>query len=209
MRLLPAIWSAWMAGFLSYFRPDRRGSVGGDADAGVIGFERRANLTEKSAIPKERHAWIHVMNQVVVLAEQHDVAKNPATNLSIAIARCFIERHMRQPYEPHLQDQLCELGGQPPQQQEVQALSKEKRNNQQQQTCLQMAIQNWAIRLEVLNADTDFRRQNFEQHISQERDASEGLNDGGDQPAGKYCFARSGHEVVGVFAGDVGVGMMQ
>ena len=66
------------------------------------------------------------MNQVVVLAEQHDVAANPTANLGIAIASRFFERHVGKPYEPHLQDQLCELGGKPPQQQEVQALSKKE-----------------------------------------------------------------------------------
>ena len=116
---------------------------------------------------------------------------------------------MGKPHKPHLQNQLCELGGEPPQQQEVESLSEEERDNQQQQARLQMAIQNWAIRLEVLNADTDFRRQNFKQHISQERYASEGLNDGGDEPTGEHRFARSGHEVVGIFAGDVGVSMVQ
>jgi hypothetical protein len=66
------------------------------------------------------------MNQVVVLTQQHDVAKNPATDLSVAITTGFFEWHMWQPHEPHLQNQLGELCGQPPQQQEVDALPKEE-----------------------------------------------------------------------------------
>lgn len=80
-----------MAGFLSYFRPDRRRSVGGDADNGVIGFECWPDLSEKSAIPEERHSRVHVMNQVVVLAKQHDVTANPSPNTRIAVASCLIE----------------------------------------------------------------------------------------------------------------------
>ena len=72
-----------------------------------------------------------------------------------------------------------------------------------------MAIQTRSIRLEVLNADADFRRQDFKQHISQERYAREGLNDRCDQPAGEHRLARTGHEVVGIFTRDVGVSMVQ
>jgi len=68
------------------------------------------------------------MNQVMVLTEQHDVAKNPTTDLRIAITTGFFEWHVGQPDEPHLQNQLGELRGQPPQQQEVHALPKEERN---------------------------------------------------------------------------------
>ena len=111
MRLLPAIWSASLVGFLSYFRPDRRRSVGGDADAGVVGFERRANLSEQAAIPEERHSRVHVMNQVMILAEQHDVAKDPAADTCIAVASCLIEWCVGEPHKPHLQNQLTELSG--------------------------------------------------------------------------------------------------
>ena len=141
IRLVPAIWSVWLTVFLSYSRPDRCRSVGGDADAGVVGFERRANLTEQAAIPKEGHPRVHVMNQVMVLAEQHDVTANPSPNTRIAVASCLIEWRVGEPHKPHLQNQLCELGGQPPQQQEVHALSKKERNDQQQETQLQMSVQ--------------------------------------------------------------------
>jgi hypothetical protein len=169
-----------MAGFLSYFRPDRSRSVGGDADAGVVGFERRANLTEQAAIPKEGHPRVHVMNQVMVLAEQHDVTANPSPNTRIAVASCLIEWRVGEPHKPHLQNQLCELGGEPPQQQEVESLSKEERNDQQQQTDLQMTIQTGSIRFEVSDTSTDLCRQHLEQRIGQEWNACDGFNDCGD-----------------------------
>ena len=100
-----------MAGFLSYSRPDRRRSVGRDADAGVVGFERRANLSEQAAIPEERHSRVHVMNQVMILAEQHDVTANPSPNTRIAVASCLIEWCVGEPHKPHLQNQLTELSG--------------------------------------------------------------------------------------------------
>ena len=72
-----------------------------------------------------------------------------------------------------------------------------------------MAIQTGTIGLEVFDTSTDLYRQDFKQGIGKKRDARDGLNDGGDEPTGEHCFARSGHEVIGIFARDVGVSMVQ
>ena len=72
-----------------------------------------------------------------------------------------------------------------------------------------MAIQTGTIGLEVFDTSTDLCRQDLKQGIGQERYARESLDDRRDEPTGEHCFARTCHEVVGVFARDVGVSMVQ